>query len=83
MALSQKEPRFLTLSDVAEELNVSETQAYALVRRGLLPSIKVGGSGRWRVERTVLDEYIQRMYEETRLFVAANPLGRNEPLPSD
>lgn len=67
------EPRFLTLADVAETLNISASQTYALVRSGDLPAIKVGGRGQWRVEASVLEEYIQRMYEQTRSFIAANP----------
>jgi excisionase family DNA binding protein len=67
------EPRFLTLADVAETLNVSASQAYALVRSGVLPAIKVGGRGQWRVEITVLEDYIQRMYEQTRSFIDAHP----------
>jgi excisionase family DNA binding protein len=65
--------RFLTLADVAETLNISASQAYALVRSGDLPAIKVGGRGQWRVEASVLEEYIQRMYEQTRTFLATNP----------
>jgi excisionase family DNA binding protein len=58
--------RFLTLADTAEILNVSAGQAYALVRSGELPAIKVGGSGHWRVERSVLESYIEAKYEESR-----------------
>lgn len=66
-------PRFLTLADVAETLNISAAQAYALVRSGDLPAIKVGGRGQWRVEAAALEAYIARMYEDTRAFVAAHP----------
>ena len=38
-------PRFLTLADVAEVLNTSSAQVYALVRRGDLEAIKIGGRG--------------------------------------
>jgi len=58
--------RFLTLADTAELLNVSMSQAYALVRSGELPAIKIGAGGRWRVERDVLESYIEAMYEENR-----------------
>lgn len=58
--------RFLTVADVAEVLNVSASQAYALVRSGELPAIKIGGSGHWRVERAVLETYISDKYEENR-----------------
>jgi excisionase family DNA binding protein len=71
-------PRFLTLSDVAELLNISAAQTYALVRSGDLPAIKVGGRGQWRVEATELETYIQRMYAQTRDFVDSHPFGSTE-----
>ena len=58
--------RFLTLADTAEILNISASQAYALVRSGELPAIKIGGRGQWRIERSVLESYIAAKYEETR-----------------
>ena len=61
--------RFIPLTEVSEVLDISSAQAYALVRSGELPAIKVGGRGQWRVETTVLEEYIQRMYSQTREFV--------------
>jgi excisionase family DNA binding protein len=73
-------PRFLQLADVAEVLNISAAQAYSLVRSGDLPAIKIGGRGQWRVEASVLEEYIQRMYAQTRDFVTTHPLGMTPPL---
>ncbi len=70
--------RFLQLTDVAEILNVSPAQVYALVRTGELPAIKVGGRGQWRVEREQLEAYIERAYAETKAFVAKHPFGRDE-----
>ena len=69
-------PRFLQLSDVAEILNISAAQVYALVRSGELPAIKIGGRGQWRVETTELESYIARMYEQTREFVSTHRFGR-------
>ena len=66
-------PRFLTLADVAEVLATSSAQVYALVRRGDLPAIKIGGRGQWRVESSQLEEFIERMYTETRTFVDEHP----------
>lgn len=65
--------RFLTLADVAEALNISASQAYALVRNGELPAIKIGGRGQWRIEQQMLEAYIARMYEETQAFLAQHP----------
>lgn len=62
-------PRFLTLTDVAEQLQISSSQMYALVRSGELPAIQIGGRGQWRVEQTVLDRYIEEKYEESRRMV--------------
>ncbi len=58
--------RFLTLADVASELAISVRQAYGLVRSGELPAIKVGVSGQWRIETSVLQAYIDGKYEENR-----------------
>jgi excisionase family DNA binding protein len=59
-------PRFLTLDDVAEILNVSWSQAYALVRRRELIAIQIGGRGQWRVETDELERFIQQKYAEAR-----------------
>jgi excisionase family DNA binding protein len=65
------EPRLLTLEDVATYLRVSKPQAYALVRSGDLPAIKIGGRGVWRVDRHKLDDYIERMGKETSRWLAS------------
>ncbi len=75
--------RFLTLADVAEILNISATQTYALVRRGDLPAIKIGGRGQWRVEQQALEQYIEQMYAETKRFVEEHPFERNETFSTD
>ena len=59
-------PRFLTLDDVAEVLNVSWSQVYALVRRKELIAIQIGGRGQWRVEKDELERFIQQKYAEAR-----------------
>ncbi|GGO71287.1 DNA-binding protein [Nocardioides deserti] len=79
MSLMAGTPRFLTLADVAEVLNTSSAQVYALVRRGELPAIKIGGRGQWRVESSQLEDFIQRMYDETRTFVDEHPYVDAEP----
>lgn len=70
--------RFIQLADVAETLDISAAQAYALVRSGDLPAIKVGGRGQWRVEAAELERYIERLYAETRELVASNRIGSGE-----
>jgi excisionase family DNA binding protein len=73
MSAGATPPRFLQLADVAEILNTSTAQVYALVRRGDLPAIKIGGRGQWRVEASELEAFIQRSYEQTRTFVRDHP----------
>lgn len=70
-------PRFLQLADVAEVLNISANQVYALVRRGDIPAVKIGGRGQWRVESSELEKYIERLYTETREFIDAHPFGED------
>jgi excisionase family DNA binding protein len=78
MASPQIEPRFLTLEDVATYLNISAAQAYALVRSGDLPAIKLGGRGVWRVDRRQLEQYIERLHEQTQAWAKAHPLNARE-----
>lgn len=73
MANSGKLQRLLTLSDVAEILNTSNAQVYALVRRKDLKAVKIGGRGQWRVEVGELEAYIQRAYDDTDLFLEEHP----------
>jgi excisionase family DNA binding protein len=83
MASPSSGARFLTLVDVAEVLNTSSAQVYALVRGGDLPAIKIGGRGQWRVESSELENYIARMYEQTRDFVSTHKFGRPDDLAAD
>ncbi len=70
--------RFLQLADVADVLNISAAQVYALVRRGEIKAIKIGGRGQWRVETTELEAYIRRLYHETTEFITSHPYGEAE-----
>ena len=65
-AISAGLGRFLTLADAADLLNVTPTQVRELVLSGELPAIRVGAQGQWRVERTVLEGYIDALYEQAR-----------------
>lgn len=75
--------RFLQLSDVAEELSVTVSQVYHMVRSGELQGIKVGGRGQWRVEREKLESYIAAKYIETAEWVRENPLTSKDEEPTD
>lgn len=71
--MAAAERRFLTLADVAEVLNISLSQVYALVRNKELESIKIGGRGQYRVEHAKLEEYIERMYKQTSDYLDKHP----------
>ena len=58
--------RFLTLADVADTLNLTMSATRALVSSGELPAIQVGGKHVWRVEESVLEQFIQDQYAATR-----------------
>lgn len=66
-------PRFLLLADVAEVLNISGAQVYALVRRQDLKAVKIGGRGQWRVEASELEAYIERAYADADTFIREHP----------
>ena len=76
--MDQAPPRFLTLEQVAQELNTTTAQIYALVRRGELPAIRLGGRGQWRVERGRLEDFISQLYGETAQYVKDNPLSGSD-----
>lgn len=68
------QPRFLSLADVTEILNVPIATVRALVRSGELRGIQIGGKGTWRVESQELEAYISRMYEETAARIEAHEI---------
>lgn len=54
--------RFLTIADVAEQLQVKAPAVRNLIKSGQLPAIQVGGRGMWRIEVSALEAYIQEQY---------------------
>ena len=71
-------PRFLTLPDVAEILSTSVAQVYAMVRRGDLPAIKIGGRGQWRVSESDLEDFLAEMKTATKKFIEDHPFDAAE-----
>lgn len=57
--------RFLTIADTAEVLAITPAEVLELVRSGELIAITVGRAS-LRVERVVLEEYIEARYEAAR-----------------
>ena len=72
-------PRFLTLADVSEVLNISAQQTYQLLHSGDLRGIQIGPKKVWRIESSELEDYIQRMYERTAPREAADDVAPAEP----
>jgi excisionase family DNA binding protein len=83
VAVVNAPPRFLQLADVAEILNISGAQVYALVRRGELRAIKIGGRGQWRVEASELEAYIERAYADADKFVDDHPFVEGSSVAKD
>lgn len=54
--------RFLTLNQVAEELTVSRSQVFSLLRDRSLVAFKIVGRGVWRAERCWLQAYAASLY---------------------
>lgn len=59
-------PRFLTLTDVAEELQLSVAAARSLVQSGELEGFQIGGRGQWRVDSEKFEAFIERLHQEQR-----------------
>lgn len=60
------QPRFLTMTQVADELNVKQNVVQGLIRTGELRAFQVGGRGLWRIgRRDFEEEYIERAYQRT------------------
>lgn len=77
--MTASQPRFLQLADVAEVLNVSARQAYALVRSGDLKAIQVGGRNQWRVESSELEAYIERQYAKAEEQIREHTVAGDAP----
>lgn len=66
--------RFLTIEQVAEELNVGLPMVRGLLRTGELRGIQIGGRGLWRIASADLEEYISQAYRTTAHWIAAGEL---------
>ncbi|MDP9694426.1 UNVERIFIED_ORG: excisionase family DNA binding protein [Arthrobacter globiformis] len=67
-------PRFLTLAQVAEELNVKQSVVQGLIRAGELRGFQVGGRGLWRIGRQDVEDYIAGAYQRAAERIAAGEL---------
>lgn len=66
--------RFLTLEQVADELNVGVPLVRSLVKTGELRALQVGGRRVWRVGAADVEEYIAQAYQATAERIAAGDI---------
>jgi excisionase family DNA binding protein len=71
--------RFLTIEQVAEELNSKSSLIRNLIHTGELRAFQVGGRGLWRVGRQDLEDYIADAYRRTAERIAAGELADDVP----
>lgn len=71
--------RFLTIEQVAEELNVKQSLVRALLRNGELRGIQIGGRGLWRIGAADLEEYVSHAYQTTAERIAAGEIADEDP----
>ncbi|MDQ0664676.1 excisionase family DNA binding protein [Arthrobacter ulcerisalmonis] len=67
-------PRFLTLAQVADELNVKQSLVQGLIRTGELRGFQVGGRGLWRIGPQDVEDYVSQAYQRTAERIAAGEL---------
>lgn len=63
-------PRFLTLADVAEQLQISAAACSALIHSGELPAFQIGGRGQWRIDESKFEEFIEARHEAAKEMIA-------------
>lgn len=67
------QPRFLTMTQVADELNVKQNVVQGLIRMGKL-RFSGGRQGLWRIGRRDVEDYIEQAYQRTAERLAAGEL---------
>lgn len=53
---------FLTVNDVAKELNLHIMTVYRLIRKKQIPGQKFGG--RWRTNRVIFDQFVSEGHQK-------------------
>lgn len=71
-------PRFMTLTDVAEELQVSTAAVRTMVLKGELEAFQIGGRGQWRVDSQKFEDFIEQLHEQQRQRVVDSDQQANE-----
>ncbi|MFC4395591.1 helix-turn-helix domain-containing protein [Arthrobacter sedimenti] len=79
MTAEPTQPRFLSLTQVADELNVKQSLVQGLIRTGQLRAFQVGRRGIWRIGRRDVEDYISEAYKHTAERIAAGDFLNGEP----
>ncbi|OAE01062.1 helix-turn-helix domain-containing protein [Arthrobacter sp. OY3WO11] len=74
MTAEPNQPRFLTMAQVADELNVKQNLVQGLIRTGELRAFQVGGRSLWRIGRQDVEDYIEQAYRRTAARIAVGEL---------
>lgn len=74
-------PRFLTLADVAELLQISAAACYQLVHSGELPAFQIGGRGQWRIEEAKFNQFIEDRHAAARAMLSSEKSAGKTSLP--
>lgn len=67
-------PRFLTIDQVATELNIGQPLVRGLLKSGELRGFQLGGRNIWRIGADDLQKYIDNAYRKTAERIAAGEL---------
>ncbi|MEQ7736111.1 helix-turn-helix domain-containing protein [Escherichia coli] len=78
MTEEPKKPRFLTIEQAADELNVTVSLIRNLIRTGELRALQVGARGIWRIGVQDVEDYIAEAYRRTAERIAAGELNAEE-----
>ncbi|MEW1986768.1 helix-turn-helix domain-containing protein [Pseudarthrobacter oxydans] len=76
---AEHDNRFLTIEQVAEELNSKTSLIRNLIQTGQLRAFQVGPRGVWRVGRQDFEDYIADAYRRTAERIAAGELADHVP----
>lgn len=75
--------RFLTIQQVAEELNIGTPQVRALLKSGELRGFQIGGRRLWRIGAEDVESFIREAYEQTARRIASGEAFDNGELEVD
>jgi excisionase family DNA binding protein len=67
-------PRFLTIDQVATELNIGQPLVRGLLKSGELRGFQLGGRGVWRIGANDIEDFIAGAYLRTAERIAAGEL---------